>query len=120
VTVIYPPQQAASPVLHEYDSYGREIPRGETYGWSSAGGSGGSGGPAVSGGSGTSSASPIYLFAFKDHSIRAAAAYWVDGTTLHYVTLEHESRQVPLDSVDRELSNQLNRERRVQLSLPGR
>ena len=31
--------------------------------------------------------SPIYLFAFQDHNIRAAASYWVDGRTLHYVTL---------------------------------
>jgi len=45
-------------------------------------------------------ASPIYLVAFqKDHEIRAAAAYWVDGQTLHYVTQQHEEkrpRSVPL------------------------
>ena len=51
-------------------------------------------------------------------AIRAAAAYWVTGQTLHYVTLEHEERQVPLDTVDRQFSAQLNRERRVQFQLP--
>jgi hypothetical protein len=34
------------------------------------------------------------------------------------VTLQHEEKQVPLDSVDRGLSLQLNRERRVAFQLP--
>jgi hypothetical protein len=50
--------------------------------------------------------------------IRAAASYWVDGGTLHYVTLQREEKQVPLDTVDRDLSLQLNRERRVSFQLP--
>ena len=41
-------------------------------------------------------AAPVYLIAFRDHTIRAAVAYWVDGNTLHYVTLEHESKQALL------------------------
>jgi hypothetical protein len=32
--------------------------------------------------------SPIYLIAFKDPVIRAAIAYWVEGKTLHYITLQ--------------------------------
>jgi len=104
VTVVYPQTQASQapvyverprPVSHEYDEYGQEIHS-----------------------SGTAASSPIYLVAFKDHVIRAAASYWVDGRTLHYVTLQHEEKQVPLDSVDRDLSMQLNRERRVQFQLP--
>jgi hypothetical protein len=105
VTVIYPvPAQAApatasaeraNPVVRQYDEYGQEIK------------------PSASG------AAPIYLLAFTDHAIRAAAAYWVDGKTLHYVTLEHEQKQAPLDTVDRDLSLQLNRERRVPFSLPA-
>lgn len=104
MTVIYPaPAQAApstgyaeraNPVVGEYDQYGQEIKP--------------SGGGA-----------PIYLLAFTDHTIRAAAAYWVDGKTLHYVTLEKEQKQAPLDTVDRDLSLQLNRERRVPFSLPA-
>ena len=42
----------------------------------------------------------------------------MNGHTLHYVTLEREEKQVPLDSVDRDLSIRLNRERRVQMQLP--
>ena len=61
---------------------------------------------------------PLYLIAFKDGNIRAVAAYWVQGTTLHYVTLEHEQKQAPLSSVDRELSNRFNHERNVTFQLP--
>lgn len=63
--------------------------------------------------------SPIYLIAFKDHVIRAAAAYWLDGGTLHYVTLQREEKQAPLDTVDRGFTLQLNRERRVPFQLPA-
>jgi hypothetical protein len=103
VTVIYPPQQTASPVLREYDQYGQEMRRG-----------GDPSGGAAPGGS------PVYLIAFKDHAIHAVASYWVNGTTLHYVTLEHQEHQVAMDSVDRAMSEQLNRERRVPFSLNSR
>jgi hypothetical protein len=67
---------------------------------------------------GAVSGSPIYLIAFKDHAIRAVSAYWVDGKVLHIVTLERQEQQVPLDSVDRSLSQQLNNERQVPFQLP--
>ena len=105
VTEIYPaPAQAArstgyveraDPVPGQCDQYGQEI--------KSSSGTGDS---------------PIYLLAFADHAIRAAEAYWVDGKTLHYITLDYEQKQAPLDTVDRDLSLQLNRERRVAFSLP--
>jgi hypothetical protein len=109
VTVIYPaaPQAPQAPPVYDtpvrpmvrsYDQYGQEVEPS---------------GPAPS-----SNGSPIYLIAMKDQTIRAAAAYWVDGRTLHYVTLQHEEKQAPLDSVDRGLSLQLNRERRVAFQLP--
>ena len=63
---------------------------------------------------------PIYLIALKNQdNIRAAEAYWVTGATLHYVTLQHEQKQAPLDSVDRALTFRLNRERHVDFRLPG-
>ena len=104
VTVVYPTQAAptviapdrANPVTREYDQYGQEVRPG-----------------------GATAGSPVYLIAFTDHTIRAASAYWVDGQMLHYVTLEHEERQVPLSMVDRSLSSQLNRERRVPFQLPA-
>ncbi len=62
--------------------------------------------------------SPLFLVAFQDGVIRAVLAYWVDGATLHYVTMDHEQKQAPLSSVDRPLSERLNGERNVQFSLP--
>ena len=63
---------------------------------------------------------PIYLIAFKNQdNLRAAEAYWVTGGTLHFITLQHEQRQAPLDSVDRALTYRLNRERRVDFHLPA-
>lgn len=103
VTVVYPQTaqpaqtQTATPITREYDQYGQEVRPG---------------------GASAASGSPVYLIAFNDRSIRAATAYWVDGRTLHYVTLEHQETQVPLDSVDRSLSLQLNRERNVPFQLP--
>lgn len=110
VSVVYPPPQTqtapstvyverANPSLRQYDEYGQEV---------------GQPAPAAA-----SNGSPVYLIAFRDKSIRAAMAYWVEGKTLHYVTQEHEQKQVPVDTVDRDLSLRLNRERRVQFSLPA-
>jgi hypothetical protein len=56
----------------------------------------------------------IYLIALKNQdNIRAAEAYWVDGGTLNYVTLQHERKQAPLTSIDRAFGYRLNREHRL-------
>src|SRR5262249_55056470 len=60
---------------------------------------------------------PTYLIAFKDHTIYAALAYWVEDGTLHYVTNQNTHNQVSLDLVDRELSTRLNQERSVDFRL---
>jgi hypothetical protein len=62
----------------------------------------------------------LYLIAFQDNSIRAALAYWTEGSTLRYVTPDHEQKQAPLASVDRALSERLNGERHVLFHLPAR
>ena len=62
----------------------------------------------------------VYLIAFKDHVIRAATAYSAEGPTLYYTTLEGTHERAQFDSVDRELSEQLNRERNVEFRLPPR
>jgi len=59
-----------------------------------------------------------YLFAFKDHSIYSAVAYWVDGDTLHYFTSGDTHKQVPLSMLDRDLTDRLNRESGTKLKLP--
>jgi len=97
VTVIYPPaaqqlsSERARPVTREYDQNGQEVrPAG----------------------------SPLFLIAFTDHTIRTAISYRVDGNTLHYTTPEREEKEAPLNTVDRALSTQLNRERQVPFQLP--
>jgi hypothetical protein len=112
VTVVYPQTQAApayadraNPNLRQYDEYGQEIRQP----------SAAQNSPMPAGGNG----SPLYLLAFRDQSIRAAVAYWVDGRTLHYVTQQHEERQAALDSIDRDLTLRLNYERHVPFSLPA-
>jgi hypothetical protein len=109
VTVIQAPPASApaqstvyverpNPNVREYDQYGQQSNR-----------------PAASANPGPT----LYLIAFRDQSIRAAAAYWTEGGTLHWVTQEHEHKQAPLNTVDRDLSLQLNRERRVAFTLPA-
>jgi hypothetical protein len=105
VTVIYPstaqPTYSApvQPVVRSYDQYGQEVQPGAAA-------------------PGATNGSPVYLIAGKDQTIHAAASYWVEGRTLHYVTLQRDEKQVPLDSLDRSLTMQLNRERRVPFDLP--
>lgn len=60
---------------------------------------------------------PYYLIAFKDHSIYSAVAYWVDGDTLHYFTAGNTHNQVSMSLVDKELTDRLNRERKVDVRL---
>jgi hypothetical protein len=62
---------------------------------------------------------PLYLLAMHDGTIRAVLSYWADGASLRYVTLDHEQKQTPLSSIDRSLSERLNRERNVTFRLPG-
>jgi hypothetical protein len=62
---------------------------------------------------------PIYLIALKgQENIQAAITYWVEGNTLQYLNLQHQQKHVPLDSVDRALSFQLNHARDMDLRLP--
>ncbi len=54
----------------------------------------------------------------NDHTIVAAIEYHVEGDQLYYTTREHEQRHVPLSSVDRRFTEQINRDRRVEVRLP--
>ncbi len=60
----------------------------------------------------------LYLIAFNGGVIRAVVAYWAEGPILHYVTMDHVQKQVPLASIDRALSERLNNERNVPFQLP--
>jgi hypothetical protein len=59
-----------------------------------------------------------YLIAFSDHSIQAATAYKVDGDQFHWIGLDGKEKQVPLSSVDIPFSQQMNRDRHVDLQIP--
>lgn len=59
----------------------------------------------------------IYLLATRQGPIWAAVAYWVEGETLHFVTPQHERKSILLGDLDREMSERLNRERRVEFTL---
>jgi hypothetical protein len=61
---------------------------------------------------------PLFLIAMKDKTINAAAAYWVDGPMMNYVTQQGVHVIVRLDLVDRGLSRELNRQRNVEFRLP--
>jgi hypothetical protein len=60
----------------------------------------------------------IYLIALRDHTIVQALGYWMEGSTLHYVSAEHTLNQLSIDLVDRDLSQRLNDERSVDFRLP--
>ncbi len=60
----------------------------------------------------------IYLLAFRDHTIVQALGYWMQGSTLHYVSAEQTLNQVSIDLVDRDLSQRLNDERGLDFRLP--
>jgi hypothetical protein len=60
-----------------------------------------------------------YLIAFKDHTIYAAVAYWVDGETLHYFTSGNTHNQVSLSLIDREMTERLNKESGIDFRLPA-
>jgi hypothetical protein len=60
-----------------------------------------------------------YLIAFKDHTIYAATAYWVDGDTLHYFTDGNVHNQASLALVDRDFTQRLNREAGLDVRLPA-
>ena len=61
----------------------------------------------------------LYLIAFKDHSVVQALGYWMEGSNLHYVTVDHDLNQVSLDLIDRDLSQRLNSERNIEFRLPA-
>jgi hypothetical protein len=74
--------------------------------------------PAAAGSSG--SKGPIFLIAYKDHSVYSAVAYWVEAGTLHYITTDGKHNQASLDLIDRNMSEEINKEQDVDFILPGK
>ena len=63
---------------------------------------------------------PVYLVAFKDNSIQSVMAFWREGATLHYVTVQGDHKTAALTSFDEAFTGQLNRERGLEFKLKGR
>lgn len=61
----------------------------------------------------------VFLIALRDHTILSAVAYWVQGDTLNYVTMQGVQNHVSLALIDRDFSKQLNSERNVPFRLPA-
>jgi hypothetical protein len=59
-----------------------------------------------------------WLIAFPNGTVTLAVAYWTTGNILHYVSRNKEQKQVPISSIDRELTEQLNSERGVTFRIP--
>jgi hypothetical protein len=59
-----------------------------------------------------------YLIAFKDRSIYATVAYWVEGDTLHYFTANNAHNQASVSLVDRALTEKLNKGTTHEVKLP--
>lgn len=66
----------------------------------------------------TGSKAPVFLIAYKDHSVYSAVAYWVEGDMLHYITTDGKHNQASLALIDRKMSEDLNKERDVDFRLP--
>jgi len=117
----YAPEQPAPPpvVINQYFSSETARPIVREYVTDSDGGVRPYDAPRASAAPAPTDETPTYLIAFKDHTIYAALAYWVEGDTLHYITNQNTHNQVSLDLIDRDLSNRFNRERGVEFHLPS-
>jgi len=109
LTVVMPPQQPVTPVVINYN-YGSASAPNSAQAVDRA--------QAVPDDDNTTESSH-YLIAFKDHTIYAATAYWVDGDTLHYFTAGNVHNQASLALVDRAFTERLNREAGLDVKLPA-
>ena len=60
----------------------------------------------------------VYLIALKNHTVVEALGYWMELSSLHYVSVDCSVNQVTLDLVDREASTRMNAERGIEIRLP--
>jgi hypothetical protein len=107
VTVVMPPQAPVTPVIINLYSNGAQVRADQAP-------------PEQAADESAASFEPShYLIAFKDHTIYAATAYWVDGDTLHYFTDGNHHNQASLSLVDRDFTQKLNKQAGVDVTLPA-
>jgi hypothetical protein len=113
-TLVYPPQQQATPVMIQAGPDGEYTTIGQRQG------------ATIYDAPRRREAFPEpdpadathYLLAFKDHTIYSAVAYWADGDTLHYFTTGNTHNQASISLIDRDLTDRLNRELGIDFKLP--
>ena len=107
ITIVMPPPQTPVPVIinNYYPGATTDNPNAEP--------------TAPQAADDTASEPSHYLIAYKDRTIYAAVAYWVEGDTLHYFTAGNTHNQVSLSLVDRDLTARLNKETGVEVKLPA-
>ena len=59
-----------------------------------------------------------YLIAYKDHSVYTALAYWIEGSTLHYVTTANTHNQADIGLIDLDFTKKLNADRSMPFNVP--
>jgi hypothetical protein len=59
-----------------------------------------------------------YSIATKDGRVLQATAVWMQGNVVSMITTEGEAKKVPLDQVARDVTQRLNAQNKVTLSLP--
>ena len=118
ITVVYPPNQHATPVMIQAGPDGRYYTSGEPGQGATIYESPQSTAP-VQDDQPQASDGNRYLIAFKDHTIYSAVAYWVDGDTLHYFTSGNTHNQVSVSLIDRPLTERLNKELGIDFKLPA-
>ncbi len=58
-----------------------------------------------------------YLIAFNDHTIQAALTYRIEGDQIYFTTRERVEKHAPMASVDVRFTEQMNRDRHVDMRL---
>ncbi len=84
ITVVYPPNQRANPVMIQAGPDGQYYTSGQRQGAVIYDAARPPAPPQDQPEPGADA--PRYLIAFRDHTIYSAVAYWADGDTLHYFT----------------------------------
>jgi hypothetical protein len=67
----------------------------------------------------TTAEESTFVIALNDGTRLAAAAVWVQSSTVHYIDTDNRHSEVPLTTVDRQSTRRLNQERNLDLRLPA-
>ena len=59
-----------------------------------------------------------WLIAMRDQTILAVTDYWLEDSTLHYVTRQGKKSEASLADIDLDFSKELNQERGLEFQLP--